>query len=68
MKNLLLQVYIKLVLAFYLVLRLLVAAIQVVFADDSIIVTGLANFDGAFVQQGLSSICDTPHRLKPDNF
>ncbi len=68
MKNLLLQVYIKLVLALCLVLRLLMAAIQVVFADDSIIITGLTNFDGAFVQQGLSSICDTPHRLKPDSF
>jgi hypothetical protein len=44
------------------------ATIQIVFADDSIIVTGLANFDSAFIQQGLSSICDTPHSLKPGSF
>ena len=68
MKSILLRVYVKLVLAFCFVLRFIMGAIQVAVADDSIIVTGVANFDGAFVQQGLSSICDTPHRLKPDSF
>jgi hypothetical protein len=68
MKNILLRGYIKLVLALCLVLRLIMAAIQVAFADDSIIVTGVANFGGAFAQQGLSSVCDTPHRPKPDSF
>ena len=68
MKNILLRVYIKLVLALCLLLRLIMATIQIVFADDSIIVTGLANFDSAFIQQGLSSICDTPHSLKPGSF
>jgi hypothetical protein len=68
MKNILLRVYIKLVLALCLMLRLIIATTQVVFADDSIIVTGVANFDGAFVQQGLSSIYDTPHSLKSGSF